>query len=177
MCDITIRAIEDQNVNLVVWTLNPVLILLECHWSNCLQQYQATNPMGRGSCLEIHTDIQGMSTAWTHWNAKLWCFVCVCVFTRYIYRDTHIYMYIYVHVYMTSLVTQTVKLLPTIQETQVWSLGWEDSPEKEMVSHSSTLAWKIWWTEERGSLQSMGSQRVGHDWATSFSFYFIHIYS
>ena len=44
MCDITIRAIEDRNVNLVVWTLSPALILLEYHWSNCLQQYQSTNP-------------------------------------------------------------------------------------------------------------------------------------
>ena len=56
-----------------------------------------------------------------------------------------------------------VKLLPTMQETQVRSLGWEDPVEKEMATHSSTLAWKIPWTEERGSLQSMGMQRVGHD--------------
>jgi len=46
---------------------------------------------------------------------------------------------------------------------QVQSLGWEDSLEKEMATHSSTLAWKIPWTEEHGRLQSMGSQRVGHD--------------
>ena len=46
---------------------------------------------------------------------------------------------------------------------QVQSLGWEDSLEKEMATHSSTLAWKIPWTEEPGRLQSMGSQRVGHD--------------
>ena len=58
----------------------------------------------------------------------------------------------------------------TSQETQVRSLGWEDPLEKEMAHHSSTLAWKIPWTEERGRLQSMGSQRVGHDWATSLSF-------
>ena len=54
----------------------------------------------------------------------------------------------------------TVKRLPTMRETQVQSLGWEDSLEKEMAPHSSTLAWKIPWTEERGRLQSMGSQRV-----------------
>ena len=66
-----------------------------------------------------------------------------------------------------------VKLLPAMQETQVWSLGWEDPLEKEMATHSSTLAWKIPWTEEPGRLQSMGSQRVGHDWATSlYNFYF-----
>ena len=48
-------------------------------------------------------------------------------------------------------------------ETQVRSLGWEDPLEKEMATHSSTLAWKIPWTEEPGRLQSMGLQRVGHD--------------
>ena len=58
---------------------------------------------------------------------------------------------------------QTVKCLPTIWETQVLSLGWEDPLEKEMATDSSTLAWKIPWTEERGRLQSTGSQRVGHD--------------
>ena len=51
--------------------------------------------------------------------------------------------------------------------TQVHSLGWEDPLEKEMATHSRTLAWKIPWTEEPGKLQSMGSQRVGHNWATS----------
>ena len=54
-------------------------------------------------------------------------------------------------------------------ETRVWSLGQEDPLEKEMATHSSTLAWKIPWMEERGRLQSMGSQRVGHDWTTSLS--------
>ena len=50
-----------------------------------------------------------------------------------------------------------------MQETQFWSLGWEDSPEKEMATHSSILAWEILWTEEPGRLQSMGSQRIRHD--------------
>ena len=56
--------------------------------------------------------------------------------------------------------------LPKMQETQVWSLGREDPLEKEMATHSSTLAYKIPWMEEPGGLQSMGSQRVGHDLAT-----------
>ena len=56
-----------------------------------------------------------------------------------------------------------VKHLPTMQETQVQSLGWEDLLEEEMAPHSSTLAWKIPWMEEPGRLQSMGSQRVRHD--------------
>ena len=68
-----------------------------------------------------------------------------------------------------SLVTQTVKCLSAMQETRVWSLGWEDPLEKEMAAHSSILAWKIPWTMEPGRLPSMGSQRVGHDWATSLS--------
>ena len=63
----------------------------------------------------------------------------------------------------TSLVAQMVKRLPTMQETWVRSLGWQDPQEKEMAIHSSTIAWKIPWTEESGRLQSMGSQRVGHD--------------
>ena len=53
--------------------------------------------------------------------------------------------------------------LPAMQETRVQSLDWEDPLEKGMVTHSSILAWKIPWTKEPGGLQSMGSQRVGHD--------------
>ncbi|KAM7236955.1 hypothetical protein CapIbe_011199, partial [Capra ibex] len=53
--------------------------------------------------------------------------------------------------------------LPPVRETWVRSLGWEDPLEKEMVTHSSILAWRIPWTEEPGGLQFMGSQRVGHD--------------
>ena len=60
-------------------------------------------------------------------------------------------------------VAQMVKRLPTMREAWVQSLGWEDLLEKEMATHSSILAWKIPWTEEPGRLQSMGSQRVGHD--------------
>ena len=59
---------------------------------------------------------------------------------------------------------QTVKRLLTMWEADwVRSLGWEDPLEKEMATHSSTLAWKISWTEEPSRLQSVGSQRVGHD--------------
>ena len=62
----------------------------------------------------------------------------------------------------TSLVAQMVKRLPTMQETWVRSLDWEDPLEKEMATQASVLAWKIPWTEEPGRLQSSGSQRVGH---------------
>ena len=58
---------------------------------------------------------------------------------------------------------QMVKNLPAIPETQVRSLGQEDPLEKEMATHSSILAWRIVWTKELGGLQSMGSQRDGHD--------------
>ena len=68
-----------------------------------------------------------------------------------------------------SLVAQTIKHLPTMQETRVQSLGCEDLMEKEMATHSSILAWKTPRTEEPGRLQFMGSQRVGHDRVTSVS--------
>ena len=64
---------------------------------------------------------------------------------------------------LASLVAQTEKRLPTRWETQIQFLGREDPLEKAMATHSSSLAWKIPWTEELGSLQSTGSQRVGHD--------------
>ena len=69
--------------------------------------------------------------------------------------------------YLASLVAHTVKSLPTMQETGVQSLGQEDPPEEEMATHSSILAWKIPWTEELGGLQSMGSQRIGHNLVTT----------
>ena len=69
-----------------------------------------------------------------------------------------------------SLVAQMVKCLSAMWETRVQSLGWKDPLEKEMAAHASTLAWKSPWLEKPGRLQSMGSQRVGHDWATSLHF-------
>ena len=62
-----------------------------------------------------------------------------------------------------SLVAQTVKCLPAMRDTHVRSLGQEDLLEKEMATHSSTLAWKIPWMEEPGGLQPVGSQRVRYD--------------
>ena len=63
-----------------------------------------------------------------------------------------------------SLVAQTVKNLPALQETQVQSLGQDDPMEKGMATHASILAWRIPWTEEPGGLQSMRSQRDGYNW-------------
>ena len=64
---------------------------------------------------------------------------------------------------MASMVAQTVKNPPAMQETSVRSLGWEDLLEEGMATHSSILAWRIPWTEELDRLHAMGSQRVGHD--------------
>ena len=66
---------------------------------------------------------------------------------------------------MTSLVAQVVMNLPAMQETRVWSLSQEDSLEKGMAIYSSIFAWRIPWRWEPGGLQSMGLQRVGHNWA------------
>ena len=64
---------------------------------------------------------------------------------------------------MVPLVAQTIKRLPAVRETRVRSLGWEYPLEKEMATHSSTLAWKVPRMEEPGGLQSVGSLRVGHN--------------
>ena len=75
-------------------------------------------------------------------------------------------MYVRMNHHRASLVVQVVKNLPAMQDTWVQSVGWEDPLEKGMTTHSSILAWRIPWTEEPGGLQSMGSQRAGHDWVT-----------
>ena len=62
-----------------------------------------------------------------------------------------------------TLLAQRLKCLPTMQETWVQSLGWEDALEQAMATHSSTVAWKIPWMEETDRLQSMGSQRIRHN--------------
>ena len=74
------------------------------------------------------------------------------------------------HTCMASLVAQRLKPLPAMRETWVRSLGQEDPLDKEIATHSSTLAWRIPWTEEPGGLQSTGSLRVGHDWQLHFHF-------
>ena len=71
---------------------------------------------------------------------------------------------------VVSLVAQRIKRLPAMWETRVRSLGWEDPLEKEMATHSSTLAWRIPWTERPGRQLSMGLQRVGQDWKTLLTY-------
>ena len=88
----------------------------------------------------------------------------------YNYLQLHSYMWLIMHKYIiqwSSLVAQTVKNLPAMQEAQVWSLGRENPLEKGMATHYTILAWKIPWTEEPGGLQSMGLQRVRHNWANN----------
>ena len=91
--------------------------------------------------------------------------------TVYSFRYSFIYspnIYWVPNIYVTaSLVAQRLKRLPGMLETRVRSLGWEDPLEKEMATHSNTLAWRIPWRKEPDGLQSMGLQRVGHDWVTS----------
>ena len=88
------------------------------------------------------------------------------------------YIHIYIHLW-PSLVAPIVKNLPAIRETWVLSLVWEDPLEEHMATHSSSLAWRI--PMDRGTCmvgytQSMGSQRVGHDWTTKHSTAYIYIY-
>ena len=87
--------------------------------------------------------------------------VCVCVCVLYLGWNTQSTLR------GASMVAQTVKNLPAMQETWVWSLGQEYALEKAMAIHSSILAWKVPSTGEPGGLQSGGSQRVGHDWVTN----------
>ena len=91
----------------------------------------------------------------------LYVFVCFIFYISHV-SDSIEYLS-FLLVLESSLVAQMVKHLPAMWETQVRSLGWEDLLEKETATHSSTLAWKIPWTEEYCRLQSMGLQRVGHN--------------
>ena len=70
-----------------------------------------------------------------------------------------------------------VRRLPAVRETWVRSLGWEDPLEKEMATHSSTLAWKIPWTEEPGRLQSMGHKELDTTERLQFHFDFLYLFS
>ena len=93
-----------------------------------------------------------------------------CHYSRHLYFCLNVCMFISsINISLVFPVAQLLKNLPSMKETWVRSLGWEDPLEKEMATHSSILAWRIPWMEEPGGLQSTGSQRVGHDWATSLS--------
>ena len=89
---------------------------------------------------------------------------CICTFTNiHTHKNTMEY---YSAIKNSCLMAQMVKSLSAMHGTQVQSLGQEDPLEKGMLTHSSILAWRIPWTEEPGRLQSLGSQRVGHNWTS-----------
>ena len=91
-----------------------------------------------------------------------------CVFSSYSFLRVYgQYWDCWVMVVLASLVTQMVKNLPAMWETQVWSLVWEDSLKKEVTTHYNIFALKISWTEESGRLQPKGLQNVRHDWAAN----------
>ena len=90
-------------------------------------------------------------------------YICVHACARaHTHTHTHIYIYAW-----ASLMAQMVKNLPAMQETWVRFLDWKDPLEKRMVTHSGIIVWRVSWTKEPHRLQSMGLQRVGHDWATN----------
>ena len=105
----------------------------------------------------------------TFWGAtKL--FPIINIWIMYLHKHRERCESIHTIAVTLDLVAQTVESVPAMQETQVPSLGQKDPLEKEMAIHSSILACWIPWTEEPGGLESMGSQRVGHDWAINTSF-------
>ena len=115
---------------------------------------------------------------WESLNLQLlltWSVSPLCSFSvPRIFSICNYYSFNYTCIYLilclllqASLVAQMLKDMPAAQETWVWSLGWEDPLGKEMATCFSILAWRIPWTEEPGGLQSMGSQRVEHDWMTN----------
>ena len=115
-------------------------------------------------CLQLYIIYQRNKTDWFYqkqWRSDTWL-TGVMVKTMMMTA-----VFILKHFTRPSLVALTVKKLLAMQETWVRSLGWEDPLEKETANPSSIIAWRILWTEEPGGLQSLGSQRVRHDWRTN----------
>ena len=123
--------------------------------------------MGKESEKRIDTCIRVTDSLWCPLGIQIHTLLCVKWTTRRTYFITQGTLVSIT--WQPTWVAQTVKRLPAMQETRVQSLRSEDLLEKAMAPHSSTLACKIPWMVEPGRLQSMGSQRVGHDWATSLS--------
>ena len=123
--------------------------------------------MGKESEKRIDTCIRVTDSLWCPLGIQIHTLLCVKWTARRTYFITQGTLVSIT--WQPTWVAQTVKRLPAMQETRVQSLGSEDLLEKAMAPHSSTLACKIPWMVEPGRLQSMGSQRVRHDWATSLS--------
>ena len=133
---------------------------MDCIYVRILNQLwiSGTNPTKLWCCVIL------LIFFWTWFPTILWRIFAFFKGVVLIYSFHFLY-----YLCWAFLVTQTVKNLPAMQETQVQSLGQEDPLEKGMAAHSSILAWSFPWTEEPGRIQSMGSQRVRHDWATKHS--------
>ena len=146
-------------LSLVITSRNPSLVVknLPATQETWVWSLEGEDPLEKG--IATHSSILVWRIPWTEEPGRLQSMGSP--------RVTHDYTWL-----RASLVAQTVKRLSAMQETRVRSLSWEDPLEKEMAIHSSILAWKIPWTAEPGRLPSMGSQRVGHDWATSLSLHF-----
>ena len=135
------------------------------HWRRKWQLTPVFLPgesQGWGSLVAIY----GVAQSWTRLK---WLSSSKALWLSFLLVTFYMIMYTLL-ISGASLVAQMVKHVPTILGTRVRSLGREVPLEKEMAIHSSFLAWKIPWTEEPDRLQSMGSQRVRHDWATSLHF-------
>ena len=137
-------------------------------WKSCLPQNPPLVPRRRRTtllrypCETMGLQTSGKKPAATNYLHSSWWFgFADCGFRETVRNNP---------LFWASLVAQTAKRLPAMRDTWVRFLGQEDPLEKEIAVHSSTLAWKIPWTEEPDKLQSTGSQRVGHDWATSLHF-------
>ena len=174
---------ESENIGLFYWYLQR----LE-RWVGGLQVLTVRWELLWGLCWPQGMELLAMSEMWFFSSDGTWNQDAVEEKYTYIFclgKGTDIIHSFYHHWQMFAdtllyklsfLVAQMVKSLPAMWETGVQSLGQEDTLEKEMATHSSTLAWKIPWMEEPERLQSMVSQRVRHNWATSLSFSFFLSY-
>ena len=123
--------------------------------------------------MATHSNIPAWKIPWT--EEPDWLQSMVCQRVRCDWACTSTWQHLYFKLRITILlikyspVTQRLKRLPAMRETWVQSLGQEDPLEKEMATHSSILAWRISWMEEPGGVQTIGLQRVRHDWANSLS--------
>ena len=131
---------------------------MDCIYVRILNQLwiSGTNPTKLWCCIIL------LIYFWTWFPTILWRIFAFIKGVVLVYSFHLLY-----YLCWASLVTQTVKNLPAMQETQVQSLGQEDPLEKGMAAHSSILAWSFPWTEETVELQSVRSQRIRYDWATN----------